>query len=87
MILCLQLLYEYCKQYVCVRFLEFYDSFVFNIEKINQYLKFFVILFVDSEMVYLLEFNDFKNDVDRRNLNLKLLVVEFDVLYSQVNLF
>ena len=83
--LCLQLLYEYRKQYVCARLLEFHDSLASNIEKINQYSKLPVILFVDSEMAYLPEFNDFKNDADKRNLNLKLLVVESDVLYSQAN--
>ena len=84
--LCLQLLHEYHKQYVCARLLEFHDSLASNIEKINQYSKLPVILFVDSEMAYLPEFKDFKNDADKRKLNLKLLVVESDVLYSQANL-
>ena len=81
--LCLQLLYEYRKQYVCARLLEFHDSLVSNIEKINQFSNLPVILFVDSEMTYLSEFNDFKSYADQRKLNLKLLVVESDVLYSQ----
>ena len=80
--LCLQLLYEYRKQYVCARLLEFHDSLVSNIEKINQYSNLPVILFVDSKMTYLSEFNDFKSYADQRKLNLKLLVVESDVLYS-----
>ena len=81
--LCLQLLFEYRKQYVCARLLEFHDSLAANIEKINQYSRLPVILFVDSEMAYLQEFNDFKNDAEKRNLNLKLLVVESDALFSQ----
>ena len=81
--LCLQLLFEYRKQYVCARLLEFHDSLTANIEKINQYSRLPVILLVDSEMVYLPEFNDFKNDAVKRNLNLKLLVVESDALFSQ----
>ena len=42
-----------------------------------------MILFVDSEMAYVPEFIDFKNDAERRNLNLKLLVVESDLSPSQ----
>ena len=75
--LCLQLLYEYRKLYVCAKLLEFHNTLAFNIEKINCYSNLPVILFVDSEMAYRSEFNDFKNDADRRNLNLKLLVVEY----------
>ena len=82
--LCLQLLYEYHKQYVCARLLEFHDSLVANIEKINQHSRLPIILFVDSEMAYLPEFNDFKNEAERRKLDLKLLVVESDPLYSQL---
>lgn len=82
--LCLQLLYEFHKQYVCARLLEFHDSLATNIEKINQYSRLPMILFVDSEMAYVPEFNDFKNEAERRNLNLKLLIVESDVLYSQL---
>ena len=81
--LCLQLLYEYHKQYVCARLLEFHDSLATNIEKINQHSRLPFILFVDSEMAYLPEFNDFKNEAERRNLNLKLLIVESDLLYGQ----
>lgn len=81
--LCLQLLYEYHKQYVCARLLEFHDSLATNIEKINQHSRLPIILFVDSEMAYLPEFNDFKNEAEKRNVNLKLLVVESDLLYSQ----
>ena len=81
--LCLQLLYEFHKQYVCARLLEFHESLPTGIEKINQYTRLPVILFVDSEMAYLPEFNDFKNEAERRNLNLKLLVVESDLLYIQ----
>ena len=83
--LCLQLLYEYRKQYVCARLLEFHDSLASNIAMINQYSNLPVILFVDREMAYLPEFNDFKNDADQRKLNLKLLVVESCELYSQAN--
>lgn len=82
--LCLQLLYEFHKQYVCARLLEFHDSLATNIEKINQHSHLPIILFVDSEMAYLPEFNDFKNEAERRNLNLKLLIVESDLLYSQL---
>ena len=81
--LCMQLLYEYHKQYVCARLLEFHDSLATNIEKITQHSRLPLILFVDSEMAHLPEFNDFKNEAERRNLNLKLLVVESDLLYSQ----
>lgn len=81
--LCLQLLYEFHKQYVCARLLEFHDSLATNIEKINQYTRLPIIIFVDSEMSYLPEFNDFKNEAERRNLNLKLLIVESDLSYSQ----
>ena len=81
--LCLQLLYEYHKQYVCARLLEFHNSLATKIEKIKEYSRLPLILFVDSEMAYLPEFNDFKNEAERRNLNLKLLVVESDLLYSQ----
>lgn len=81
--LCLQLLYEFHKQFVCARVLEFHDSLGTNIEKINQHSRLPMILFVDSEMAYVPEFNDFKNDSERRNLNLKLLVVESDLSYSQ----
>lgn len=81
--LCFQILYEYHKTYVCARLLEFHDSLATNIEKINQHSRLPLILFVDSEMAYLPEFNDFKNEAERRNLNLKLLVVESDLLYSQ----
>ena len=81
--LCMQLLYEYHKQYVCARLLEFHDSLATSIEKINQHSRLPLILFVDSEMAYLPEFNDFTNEAERRNLNLKLLVVESDLLYSQ----
>lgn len=81
--LCFQLLYEFHKTYVCARLLEFHDSLATNIEKINQHSRLPLILFVDSEMAYLPEFNDFKNEAERRNLNLKLLVVESDLLYSQ----
>ena len=82
--LCLQLLYEFHKQYVCARLLEFHDSLATNIEKINQHSRLPIILFVDSEMAYVPEFNDFKNEAERRNLNLKLLVVDSDLLYSQL---
>ena len=82
--LCLQLLYEFHKQYVCARLLEFHDSLATNIEKINQHSKLPVILFVDSEMAYLPEFIDFKNDAERRKLDLKLLIVESDLLDGQM---
>ena len=81
--LCLQLLYEYHEKYVCARLLEFYDSLATSIEKINQHSRLPLILFVDSEMAYLQEFNDFKNQAERKSLNLKLLVVESDLLYGQ----
>ena len=80
--LCLQLLYEFHKHYVCARLLEFHDSLAGNMEKINQHCRLPVILFVDSEMANLPEFGDFKTDAERRNLNLKLLIVESD-LYGQ----
>ena len=81
--LCLQLLYEFHKHYVCARLLEFHDSLAGNVEKINQHCQLPVILFVDSEMAYLPEFVDFKKDAERRNLNLKLLIVESDLFYGQ----
>ncbi|PFX32713.1 uncharacterized protein LOC111347295 isoform X2 [Stylophora pistillata] len=81
--LCMQLLFEFHKQYVCARLLEFNDSLGTNIEKITQFSRLPLILFVDSEMTVLPEFNDFKNEAERRNLNLKLLVVESYPLYSQ----
>ena len=84
--LCLQLLYEFHKQYVCARLLEFHDNLATNIEKINQHSRLPIILFVDSEMAYLPEFNDFKHDAERRNLNLKLLIVESDLVYSQLQM-
>ena len=81
--LCLQLLYEFHKHYVCAQLLEFHDSLAGNMEKINQHCRLPVILFVDSEMANLPEFGDFKNDAERRNLNLKLLIVESDLFYGQ----
>ena len=81
--LCLQLLYEFHKHYVCARLLEFHDSLAGNVEKINQHCQLPVILFVDSEMAYLPEFGDFKKDAESRNLNLKLLIVECDLFYGQ----
>ena len=81
--LCSQLLYKYHKQYVCARLLEFHNSLATNIEKINQFSQLPVILFVDSEMAYFLEFTDFKNDAERRKLNSKLLIVECEFLLSQ----
>lgn len=80
--LCLQLLYEFHKNYVCARLLEFHDSLAANIEKINQHSKLPIILFVDSGMAYLPEFVDFKNEAEKKKLNLKLLIVESDLLYS-----
>ena len=81
--LCLQLLYEFHKHYVCARLLEFHDSLAGNMEKICQHCRLPIILFVDSEMAYLPEFGDFKNDAEKRNLNLKLLIVESDLFYGQ----
>lgn len=81
--LCLQLLFEFHKQYICARLLEFHESLGTSIEKITQHSRLPMILFVDSEMAYVPEFIDFKNDAERRNLNLKLLVVESDLSSSQ----
>ena len=74
--LCLQLLYEHRKKFVCARLLEFHDNLVANIEKITQHSNLPVVLFVDSEMAHLQEFIDFKNEAEKRGVKLLLLIVE-----------
>ena len=58
-----------------LQLLEFHDSLAGNMEKINQHCPTSRhSLLLDSEMANLPEFGDFKNDAERRNLNLKLLI-------------
>ena len=81
--LCLQLLYEHHKNFICARLLEFHDNLVANIEKITQSSNLPVVLFVDSEMANLPEFVDFKNEAEKRSVKLMLLIVESDVYISK----
>lgn len=83
--LCLQFLYEYHEKFPCAKLTEFHDSLVTNIEKINQHTKLPLLLFVDSEMASLQDFTDFKNEAERRNVHMVLIVVESEVFYSTKN--
>ena len=80
--LCLQFLYENHEKFPCAKLIEFHESLVMNIEKINQHTKLPLLLFVDSEMASLQDFTDFKNEAERRNIHMVLIVVESDVFYS-----
>ena len=83
--LCLQFLYENHERFPCAKLMEFHESLVRNIEKINQYTKLPLLLFVDSEMASLQDFTDFKNEAERRNIHVVLIVVESDAFYSTRN--
>lgn len=83
--LCLQFLYENHERFPCAKLIEFHESLVTNIEKINQHTKLPLLLFVDSEMASLQDFTDFKNEAERRNIHMVLMVVESDVFYSTRN--
>lgn len=83
--LCLQFLYENHERFPCAKLMEFHESLVRNIEKINQHTKLPLLLFVDSEMASLQDFTDFKNEAERRNIHVVLIVVESDVFYSTRN--
>ena len=83
--LSLQFLYENHERFPCAKLIEFHDSLVTNIEKINQHTKLPLLLFVDSEMASLQDFTDFKNEAERRNLHMALIVVESEVFYSTKN--
>lgn len=80
--LCLQFLYENHERFPCAKLIEFHESLVRNIEKINQHTKLPLLLFVDSEMASLQDFTDFKNEAERRNIHMVLIVVESDVFHS-----
>lgn len=83
--LCLQFLYENHERFPCAKLIEFHDSLVTNIEKINQHTKLPLLVFVDSEMASLQDFTDFKNEAERRNLHMILIVVESEVFYVTKN--
>lgn len=83
--LCLQFLYENHEKFPCAKLIEFHESLVTNIEKINQQTKLPLLLFVDSEMASLQDFTDFKNEAERRNIHVVFIVVESDVFYSTRN--
>lgn len=80
--LCLQFLYENHEKFPCAKLTEFHENLVANIENINQRTKLPFLLFVDSEMASLQDFTDFKNEAERRNIHMVLIVVESDVFYS-----
>lgn len=84
--LCLQFLYKNHEKFPCAKLIEFHESLVTNIEKINQHTRLPLLLFVDSEMASLQDFTDFKSEAERRHIHVVFIVVESDALYSTRNI-